>query len=132
MSDCDVNLDGVDTDLLWIERVVDNHSVVVRVAGEVDLTNASLLDAQLRLAEAVVVPPAPVVLDLEAVSFIGSAGLNTLIVHHLRCAELGSRLVVVAGHWVTRVLSLSGLDEVISVTPAGADRPTGAGDGHPG
>jgi anti-anti-sigma factor len=127
-----VNLDGVGTDLLWIERVVDNHSVVVRVAGEIDLTNASLLGTQLRLAEAVVVPPAPVVLDLEAVSFIGSAGLNALVEHHLRCVELGSRLVVVAGRRVSRVLNLSGLDEVITVTSAGADHPTGAGDGHPG
>lgn len=118
MSDCDVNVASADTDLLWIDRTVDNHSVIVRVVGEIDLTNASLLSAQLRMAEAVVVPPAPVVLDLEEVSFIASAGLNVLLEHHERCAELGSRLQVVGGRQVTRVLTISGLDEVLSVVPA--------------
>lgn len=31
------HLSIVDSDLLWIERTVDNHAVIVRAAGEVDL-----------------------------------------------------------------------------------------------
>jgi hypothetical protein len=30
-------------DLLWIERVVDNHTVIVRATGEVDLVTAPML-----------------------------------------------------------------------------------------
>jgi anti-sigma B factor antagonist len=107
----------VDSDLLWIDRMVDNHAVSVRAVGEVDLISAPLLSAQLQLAEAVVVPPAPVRLDLTGVTFIGSAGLSVLLEHHERCAALGSRLQVVGGRVVTRVLAVAGLTEEISVVP---------------
>ena len=108
----------VDSDLLWIDRTVDNHAVIVRAVGEVDLVSAPLLSAQLRLAEAVVVPPAPVLLDLTGVTFIGSAGLSVLLEHHERCAELRTRLQVVGGRVVTRVLAAAGLTEEIPVVPA--------------
>jgi anti-anti-sigma factor len=103
---------------LWVDRRVDNHAVIVRAVGEIDLATAPLLSAQLRLAEAVVVSPAPVVLDLTGVTFIGSAGLSVLLDHRERCAELGARLQVVGTRVVTRVVAVAGLAQTIPVVPA--------------
>lgn len=101
--------------MLWIDRTVDEHAAVVRAVGEVDLISAPLLSAQLQLAEAVVVPPAPVLLDLTEVTFIGSAGLSVLLDHNDRCAALGTRLQVVGGWVVKRVVAVAGLTEAIPV-----------------
>ena len=105
-------------DLLWVQRRVENHSVVVQAAGDLDMLTAPRLSTQLDLAEAIVVPPAPVILDLTRLNFLGSAGLNLLMAHHKRCAALGSRLEIVpGGRAVTRPLALTGLDKVLAVTP---------------
>ena len=109
---------SLDTALLWLDRTVDNHAVVVRAVGEVDLVSAPLLAEQLELAEAVVVAPAPVVLDLTGVTFFESAGIHVLLDHHGRCARRGTRLRVIGSHAVTRVLSLTGVDKEVLVEPA--------------
>jgi anti-sigma B factor antagonist len=104
--------------VLWVHRTVENHSVVVCAVGEVDLLTAPRLSTQLDLAEAIVVPPAPVVLDLTGLTFLGSAGLSVLMAHHKRCAQLGSSLAVVpGGHAVTRPLAVTGLDQVLTIIP---------------
>jgi anti-anti-sigma factor len=57
-----------------------------------------------------------VVLDLTAIDFFGSAGLALLADHASRCADLRSRLCVVAGHRaVLRPMVLTGLDRVVEV-----------------
>jgi anti-anti-sigma factor len=114
----DTDLESVDAALLWLDRTVDNHAVVVRAVGEVDLATAPLLSAQLELAEAVVVPPAPVVLDLTGVTFFESAGVNVLLNHHRRCADRGTRLKVIGSRVVIRVISLAGVDQALQVEPA--------------
>jgi anti-anti-sigma factor len=116
---------AVDEALLWVERTVDNHAVVVRATGEVDLATAPLLSEQLELAEAVVVPPAPVILDLTAVTFFESAGVKVLLDHHSRCVERGTRLRVLGSRAVTRVISLVGVDELLQIVPS-TSAPTAA------
>lgn len=107
-----------DGDLVWINRTVHNHAVIVHVAGEVDLLSSRTVDSQLEIAESLVVPPAPVVLDLTATAFFGSAGLSLLFKHTARCAKLGSQLLVVANHeTVLRPITISGLDEAVEVVP---------------
>lgn len=104
-------------DLLWMQRTVEGHSVVVRAGGELDMLTAPRLSGQLDLAEAIVVPPAPVVLDLSGLTFLSSAGLSLLLEHDRRCAELGSRLEIVpGGRAVTRPLEATGLDEILTIT----------------
>lgn len=104
-------------DQLWVQRFVENHSVVVRAVGEVDMLTAPRLSAQLELAEAIVVPPAPVVLDLTGVTFLASAGLSVLVSHHERCVELGSGLeVAVRDQAVIRSLRVSGLFDYLTIT----------------
>lgn len=105
-------------ELLWVDRTVENLSVVVRASGELDILTAPVLSRQLELAEAIVVPPAPVVLDLQGITFFSSAGLSVLLTHHERCVALGSKLQVVASsRVVTRPLALSGLDHILVVLP---------------
>jgi anti-anti-sigma factor len=102
--------------LLWIQRTVDNHSVVVQAGGELDMLTAPRLATQLEHAEAIVVPPAPVVLDLTALTFIGSAGMALLLDHHERCAALGSSLRIrTGGPTVARALSVTALDRVLNL-----------------
>ncbi len=104
---------------LWVQRTVENHSVVVRVGGELDKLTAPRLHDQLVRAESVVVPPAPVVLDLSALTFIGSAGLAVLLEHDERCAAIGSALrILPGGRVVTRPLVMTGLDQILTVVPA--------------
>jgi anti-sigma B factor antagonist len=105
--------------LLWVQRTVDNHSVVVQAGGELDMLTAPRLSAQLDLAEAIVVPPAPVVLDLTGLTFLGSAGLAVLLAHDERCAARGSKLEIIpGGAEVTRPLTIAGLDQVLTMKPA--------------
>jgi anti-sigma B factor antagonist len=113
----DTDLEFVDAALLWVDRTVDNLAVVVRAVGEVDLATAPLLSAQLELAEAVVVPPAPVILDLTGVTFFESAGVNVLLNHHGRCADRGTRLEVIGSRAVIRVITLAGVDQALQVVP---------------
>lgn len=104
-------------ELLWMQRTVEGHSVVVRAGGELDILTAPRLSGQLDLAEAIVVPPAPVILDLTGLTFLGSAGLSVLMDHHRRCAALGSRLEIVpGGRVVTRPLEVTGLSEILAIT----------------
>jgi anti-sigma B factor antagonist len=101
---------------LVVEREVIGHAVVVRAHGEIDMSNVCLLDEQLQAAHAVVVPPAPVVLDLTDVSFLPSTGLALLVTHHERCAEHGSPLRVVAAHrQVLRPMEITGLDQLLVI-----------------
>jgi anti-sigma B factor antagonist len=111
--------------LLWVQRTVENHSVVVRASGELDLLTAPRLSTQLDLAEAIVVPPAPVILDLTGLTFLGSAGLTVLVSHAERCAALGSRLEIISeGPVVNRPLEMTGLDKVLAVNPRFVGGPT--------
>lgn len=72
------------------------------VSGEIDMSNGD------RLAEALETVAGPVVLDLSAVDYIDSAGLNVLFAH-------ADRLEVIAPPPLTRVLTLSGLAELTTV-----------------
>lgn len=104
--------------LLWVQRDVDNLSVVVTAGGELDMLTAPRLSAQLDRAEAIVVPPAPVVLDLTRLTFMGSAGLAMLLAHHERCAALGSSLQIRANNTVViRPLRMTALDRVLNLVP---------------
>jgi anti-anti-sigma factor len=104
---------------LRVEQVVEGHLVLVRVVGELDNVTAATLSAALADAAAAVSPPAPVVVDLSGVSFLGAAGLSVLVDHHERCAALGSALLIVPGSKaVRRALSVTGLHARLALIPA--------------
>lgn len=104
---------------LRVEQVVEGHLVLVRVVGDVDNVTADTLSTTLADAAAAVSPPAPVVVDLTGVSFLGAAGLSVLVDHHERCAALGSPLLIVPGSKaVRRAMALTGLHTRLALIPA--------------
>src|SRR5690349_22146231 len=103
---------------LHVQREVHGLSIVVRAAGEVDDFTVLPLRVELQTALAMATPPHPVVVDLSAVRFFGSAGLNELVRHHRSAEAVGVPLRIAAAHKaVLRPITLTGLDRVLQVWP---------------
>ena len=97
------------SDLLSTHTHRTADAVVVAVVGEVDMSTAA--EFATALAEAAE-PDRALVVDLDGVRFLGSAGLAVL----MNAAVDGTRLVVVAGAGTVsrRALRLTGLDTVLT------------------
>lgn len=93
-------------------------AVVVRVAGELDCSTAQELSELLDGAVLSVAPPAPVVVDLTDLDFLGARGIGLLLEHQDMCLRRGSALVVVANSAsVLRPLQVLELTDVLGVRP---------------
>lgn len=104
--------------LFWARREDRQNAVIVRAGGELDAFTAEQLAKHLQEAEDAVTPPAPVLLDMTEITYLSSAGVATLVIHTGRCAELNSRLCVVADQpAVLRPITLTGADKIIAITP---------------
>jgi len=91
--------------------------VVVSVDGELDLGTAEQL--QETLTTAIAEAAGPIVLDLTDLRFCDSAGLAVLVKAHNTLSDQGRRLVLARPTTaVSRVLELSGLDQVIATAPS--------------
>ncbi|MFG3350226.1 STAS domain-containing protein [Streptomyces sp. NPDC048018] len=87
------------------------HTVTLILSGEIDLSSRDALDAATR-----VTPPAgaALCLDMSAVTFMDSSGLNFLLILHRRLAEHGSPLVLTGiQQEPMRVLTLTGADAIL-------------------
>jgi len=93
---------------------------VLGVTGELDLASAPMLDQ--RLAG---LGSGPVALDVREVTFIDSSGLSIVIAGVHRARDRGERLVVVAEEDgpVQRIMTLTGLDQLIDVIRSTDDLP---------
>jgi anti-anti-sigma factor len=108
------------TELLAVEHEDRGDAIVVRVAGEIDSSTAGELISHLTTAfELAATHPARlVVIDLQPVTFLGSAGLNAV----LHCRERGLaagtsvRLVADNAH-VVRPFEMTNLDSVFEIYP---------------
>jgi anti-sigma B factor antagonist len=98
-------------------------AVIVHVTGELDLASVPVLDELLSETEALNEPPAPLVLDLTGVTFMGSCGLELLMRHEARCRVAGRtlRVVVANNRAVLRPLSLTGLTTAVTLVDTLAD-----------
>ncbi|SEQ90876.1 anti-anti-sigma factor [Lentzea xinjiangensis] len=99
-------------------RAVDHDGIaVVVVSGEIDrITENSPLDEAFF---AVRQSPAGLVIDLDGVTFFGSAGINMLVAVRREAASAGVPFAVVAEtRLVLRPLEVSGVDALLSVHPA--------------
>jgi anti-sigma B factor antagonist len=96
-------------------RVV-GGTLVVAVAGEIDLDTAPVLHAAVTAAIRQTAG-APCILDLTAVTFLGSAGLTALLdatrVSEARREPL--RIVVDSNRPVIRPIAITGLDDVLTL-----------------
>lgn len=115
---------------LCVEVRRTGSAVVVRVAGELDTLTAPAVDAQLTAAQADLVAPGPLVVDLSDLTFMSSAGLALLVAHNERCTEQGIRLRVVTGNnrSVLRPVRITGLDTVLTLAATVSDATDATGE----
>ena len=93
-----------------------DDTVIVHVEGEIDLSNAPLLEQC--LIESIAMNKRLCVVDLAQVSFLDSSGLGVLVGHleRLRDHEPPPELrVVVKAPHVVKVFEVTGLDKVFSL-----------------
>lgn len=105
----------VDAVTVASERI--GEAVVVHVSGEVDMaTGAGVTDAvDLVIADC----PRVLVVDMNAVSFFGSTGLNLLIRLREQAQSRGVDLrLAVASKAVLRPMQISGVDQGFAIHPS--------------
>ncbi|HEX8051910.1 MAG TPA: STAS domain-containing protein [Thermoleophilaceae bacterium] len=90
------------------------RGVHVKLAGELDLATVPKLDDEMKRIEDA--GPELILLDLQALSFMDSSGLRSLLGADGRAQEAGRRLVLVRGdERVQRVLRITRLDERLEI-----------------
>jgi anti-sigma B factor antagonist len=94
---------------------IDREETVIAVRGELDIATAPQLRAA--LIEAIDTHPGEeLIVDLNGVEFIDSAGLGMLVGGRRRARERRGDLILVStGRIVGNVLKLTGLDRVFDV-----------------
>ncbi|MER6198387.1 STAS domain-containing protein [Streptomyces sp. NPDC001586] len=101
--------------LVRVER--GEQSVVVRVSGEIDLDRASLLRDALHAAITRPDCPNEIVVDLAALTFCDSSGLNALLQARLTAHEHGRQIRLHAPTaQVIHLLELTGTDQLFPIT----------------
>jgi anti-sigma B factor antagonist len=94
----------------------DDDVAVVTLPAEVDISTSDLLRGV--LLAAIDGGPAVLIVDMSATVFCDSAGLSALIVAHRQAGTAGTRLRLVATEpAVLRILSITGVDRLISLYP---------------
>jgi anti-sigma B factor antagonist len=94
-------------------RWSDGHAVV-RMPAELDLANAASLDSQ--LAHLCHDASGVITIDLTGTTFCDSAGISSLArAHRLATANGGELRLVVGASPVSRIIQLTGVDQVLPV-----------------
>lgn len=95
---------------------------VLSVSGELDMHTSPALQGRLDALSAGDQPK--VAVDLSAVPFMDSSSLGILIVNLKRLQERGGTLALVGlAGWPQKVLSITGIDRVISIYDQVSDLP---------
>ncbi|WP_367138146.1 STAS domain-containing protein [Saccharothrix sp. HUAS TT1] len=101
---------------LAIDTIEVDGRPVTRISGEVDLVGVALVRAE--LAGRLALRPPALVVDLTAVTILGSLGIAALLDAHHRAAATGVGFAVVASHRsVLRPLRLTEVDRLLTVAP---------------
>jgi anti-anti-sigma factor len=106
--------------MLAVDHESREEAVLVRVQGDVDSSTvdklAPHLTAALKLAASH--PARLVILDLQPVTFFGSAALNAVLDCHEEGKESGTSVRLVADHdHVLRPIQVTELDRVLDIYP---------------
>lgn len=106
-------------ELATVETHVVDGGLKVVVAGEIDISNALPLERRVLGA---VASHRSVVLDLAEVTYMDSSGTRLLHNVHKDLVRRACRLQIVAppGSHIRRIMSITGLDQIIDVARAGA------------
>lgn len=107
-------------DLLIVDYEVRPDAVVVQAKGEVDSSTAGNLTAQLAAAlqQAGSQASRLLIIDLQAVTYFGSAGLNAVLECHRQGLDAGTSVRLVADNGlVVRPIEVTNLDSVLELYP---------------
>ena len=104
---------------------------MLEAVGDLDQDTGRILGSALDRVLAAVQEPGELVLDMSAVRFCDSGGLNALLRARLRVEEAGGVLQVLAPTArVTALFSRTGVDRVLRISPP-APPSTAAGQANP-
>jgi anti-sigma B factor antagonist len=109
---------------LGIDLEAREDAVVVRVRGDVDSSTVDQLVGNLidALDMASAQPARLLVIDLEQVSFFGSAGLNAMLDSHEQGRTAGTTVRLVASHGqVLQPIEVTELDRILDIYPTFSD-----------
>jgi anti-anti-sigma factor len=107
-------------DLLVVDYEVRPEAVVLQAKGEVDSSTAGDLNSQLdaALQQAGTHASRLLVIDLQGVTYFGSAGLNAVLDCHRRGLQAGTAVRLVADNrLVVRPIEVTNLDSVLELYP---------------
>jgi anti-anti-sigma factor len=111
-------------ELLVVDREVRDEALLVTATGEVDSNTAEQFATELDAALAAAAKQATrlIILDLEKVTYFGSAGLNVVLDFHAAAAEASTTVRVVAENGVVAVpFRVTKLDRVLPLYPTLSD-----------
>jgi len=92
-----------------------NGIAVLKVDGDIDLATVPALEAAIE--EALIPRPTGLVIDLSAVGFLASAGLQALVATHNSVTESALFAVVANSAATSRPIQLTGLDQIFALYP---------------
>jgi anti-sigma B factor antagonist len=107
-------------ELLVVDRDVRPEAVIVRAKGEVDSSTAAEFTARLNdaLHEAAKQSSRLLIIDLQALTYFGSAGLNAVLDCHKQGLEAGTSVRLAADNGlVVRPIEVTNLDSVLKLYP---------------
>jgi anti-anti-sigma factor len=91
----------------------DDGIAVLAIGGDVDL--ATIPAFQAAIADALSRRPTALIVDLSAVDFLASAGLQALVATHENVSGAAAFAVVADGPATSRPIELTGLDQILSL-----------------
>lgn len=91
----------------------DDGVAVLAVSGEIDLATIPAFEAA--IAEALNQRPTALIVDLSAVDFLASAGLQALVATHENVSGEAGFAVVADGPATSRPIELTGLAQILSL-----------------
>ena len=111
-------------ELLAVDHEAREDAVLVRVKGDVDSSTVDELAAHLTAALklAATHPARLVIVDLQPVTFFGSAALNAVLNCHEEGKATGTSVRLVADHdHVLRPIEVTELDRILEIYPTLSD-----------
>jgi anti-sigma B factor antagonist len=111
-------------ELLEVDHEAREDALIVSVKGDVDSSTVDQLIANLTdaLDMAGAHPARLLIVDLQLVSFFGSAGLNAVLDCHEQGREGGTRVRLVANHGqVLQPIRVTELDRIFDIYPTLSD-----------
>jgi anti-sigma B factor antagonist len=103
------------TDAINTALAYQNGIAVLKVGGDIDLATVSALEAAIE--EALTPKPTGLVIDLSAVGFLASAGLQALVATHNSVSQSAHFAVVANSASTSRPIQLTGLDQIFALYP---------------